>query len=262
MKLDHDLTGVSSSPDTGEFYKALNQAQRGFKAIKRSGLNKVEGFRYSTFKDICDAILPALLDQGFTMPTFSVGFDRNVGTWVMVGTLVHTSDQWVSSICPLLMGYTSDDRPGIRVLEANATYAKKILMAGLCGGWMESEEPESEQVVIEAVAQPVVVQAEQPALPNPVKQQKKRSKPTPLTDEAKAVLKRAETAIKSKHEAGDEAGLDKCFTHLAALVDQGTVPSSEALLLKAKYLLGAKEARFKDPFPAPEQVEEVADGDE
>jgi hypothetical protein len=260
MKLDHDLTGVSSSPETGEFYKALNLAQRGFKAIKRSGLNKVEGFRYSTFKDICDAILPALLEQGFTMPTFSVGYDRTMGTWVMVGVLNHTSDQWVSSVCPLLMGYTQDDRPGIRVLEANATYAKKILMAGLCGGWMESEEPEAEQQVIEGVVEKAAVVAvaepEQPSLPEPVKQ-KKRSKPQPMSDETRDLIARADAAMTAK--AGNEADLAKCLAHLDSLVTMGKIPSSEALLLKAKHLIGAKESKkFTSPFPA---VEEVSDAE-
>jgi hypothetical protein len=255
MKLDHELTGVSSSLEMAEFYKALNLAQRSYKAIKRSGLNKVEGFRYSTFKDICDATLPSLLEQGFTMPTFSMGYDRNLGTWVMVGCLVHASGQWSSSVCPLLMGYTQDDRPGIRVLEANATYAKKILMAGLCGGWSESDEVEAEQEVVEGVVQktePVVAEVQQPALPEPVRQQKKRSKPQPPSEEAKAILARADEVMAKKK--GDPEGLKKCISHLDSLVATGKIPSSDALVLKAKYLLDGKEAGFKDPFPAPKEV--------
>jgi hypothetical protein len=39
----------------------------------------------------------------------------------------------------------------------------------------------------------------------------------------------------------------------------GKIPSSEALLLKAKHLIGAKESKkFTSPFPA---VEEVSDAE-
>jgi hypothetical protein len=231
MKLDAHLVGVSSSIDTGDFYKALGKAQGKYTPIKRSGANTVDGYRYATLRDICDATMPGLLASGFTMPTFQVGFADSLGEWVMVGTLCHESGQWVSSVCPLLMGFDENDRPGIQVMEAGATYAKKILMQGLCGGWLESEEGEQQPPQPE----PKAVQ-EEGALPAPVRQ--KKSKKQAITEEAKDLLKRAEEALAKNKD--DHAAVKKILDYLQSLVDKGRVPSSEAVVLAARYVLDAE----------------------
>jgi len=246
VKLDNSIVGVSSSLETAELYKALCKAQAAYTPIKRSGLNKVEGFRYATLRDICDALMPGLLANGFTMPTFMVGFDREIRQWVMVGTLTHSSDQWISSVCPLLMGYQPEDRPGIQTMEIGATYAKKILMQGLCGGWLESEEGEPQP---QPKAEPV--QQEAAALPAPVKQRKK-AKPQALSDEARDLLDRAKAKLEEK--ADDPERCKKIWEHLDLLVSQGSVPSSEVLLLKSKHSMGAKVVGV-------EQGEEVVDAE-
>lgn len=238
MRLDNHLVGVSSSPETGELYKALNKAQQKFSPIKRSGVNKLEGFKYPTLRDICDATMPGLLSAGFTMPTFQVGFDTTLNEWVMVGTLCHESGQWISSVCPLLLGY-GESNPGIQVLEIGATYCKKVLMQGLCGGWLESEEGEPEPPKPEPkpeVTEEPKLDTQDGQLPKPVKQ--KRSRGQAITPAAADLLKRAEEAL-IKNKGNDEA-TKKVLDYLQKLVDQGQVPSSQALLLTAKYVLDAK----------------------
>lgn len=230
MKLATNINGMNSSVETSELYKALNKAQASYAPIKRSGLNQAGGFKYATLRDICDAVMPGLLANGFCMPTFMTGFDTEIRQWVMVGTLVHQSDQYISAVCPLLMGYQPEDRPGIQTLEIGATYAKKILMQGLAGGWLESEEGEPQpEVKVE-----VKVEEKKPdALPETVKQ-KKKAKAQVMSDEAKDLLERAK--VKLAEKAGDEAHCKKIWDHLDVLVKQGTIPGSEVLLLKAKAL--------------------------
>jgi len=157
MKLDAALTGVSSSQDLGNLYAALNKAQQMYTPIKRSGYNKADDFRYATLRDIVDATMPGLLANGFTMPTFQMGRDEKTGQWMGVGTLVHASGEWISSACPLLIGYEGS-RPGIQVLEIHTTYAKKILMQGLCGGWLDAEEEEPKQQAAETLTEEQLTQ--------------------------------------------------------------------------------------------------------
>lgn len=230
MELHHELAGVSSSNETKTLVKALVQAQRKYTPIRRSGVNKSEGFRYATFRDICDATMPALLDNGFTQPSFLTGYDRNLGRWVMVGTLNHESGEWISSVCPLLMGYPEGTAPGIQAMEIDCTYAKKILMQGLAGGWLESEE--GEPTVPE---QAPVVAAEPAVEPLPVKKQavKKVSK-----KDSEEVIRRADSALSTK--AHDADAVKKIFAHLKDFVEQGRVSSSDVLLLAARHKLDAK----------------------
>ena len=74
MQLDAALVGVSSSVETKELYKALVKAQKTFKPIKRSGTNVVEGFKYATYADICQAVVPSLLEAGLVEAVLSSPF--------------------------------------------------------------------------------------------------------------------------------------------------------------------------------------------
>jgi len=143
--VEHGLFGVSSSPETKQLVAALCKAQAEYKAIPKTGNNAFKGYRYSTFRDICETLLPALLKHGFPMPTFQVGMVKEVGN-CMLGTLRHSSGEWVSSIMPLR---DQLDKAGERVednqsLEAANTYAKKMLFLGLAGGWSMGDEPHEE----------------------------------------------------------------------------------------------------------------------
>lgn len=227
MTLHDDLVGVTSSPATAALYKALCQAQKQYRPIKRSGKNVAEGFSFSTLRDICDALMPGLLASGFAMPTFATGYDRTLGQWVMVGTLAHESGEWISAVCPLLMGWPEHARPTLREMEIDCTYAKKVLMQGLCGGWPEADGEE------EQAPAPPAPEAESPPLP--VKKQRAGKKTEP---DSAQILARADAALCDK--AGDEEAVVKIFTHLAQFVDEGRVSKSEVLLLALKHKLGAR----------------------
>lgn len=256
MQLDAALVGVSSSPETKELYKALVKAQKTFKPIKRSGVNMIEGFKYATYSDICQAVVPSLLEAGLSIPTFSMGFDKSVGRWVLVGTLCHgESDQWTSAVCPLLMGFGPDDRPGLQTLEIENTYAKKILLNNLVGGWLESEAEEQQpkadapkalpapETKAEAKPEP---KAEAPVAP--VKQPRGKNKPAAkeLTIAERADAKLAEVK-------GDDAQVAKIFDHLRDFAEAGLVTQSDILLLAAKYKLDARVTKIIEPKKADEK---------
>ena len=249
MQLDAALVGVSSSTETSELYKALVKAQRTFKPIKRSGTNMIEGFRYATYADICNAVVPSLLEAGLSIPTFSMGFDKTAGRWVLVGTLCHgESDQWTSAVCPLLMGFGPEDRPGIQVMEAENTYAKKILMANLVGGWLESEDDEQpraidtseSQVAPEPKPAPEKPKAEPPIA---VVKQAKSSRGKPVAKEM-TVAERADAKL--AEVKGDPAEVEKIFKHLRAFEEQGLVTKSDITLLAAKHKLDAKTTKVTE----------------
>ena len=234
MELHHELAGVSSSQETKALYKALCSAQKKYQPIKRSGVNRIEGFRYPTFRDICDATLPSLLENGFAQPSYMTGYDRGRGQWVMVGTLNHESGEWISSVCPLLMGYPEGSHPGIQNLEIDCTYAKKILHQGLCGGWLESEEGEPTAAAVEQAPE---VKPE-PAKEEPLPVKKQPAKKPAAKSDANEVIRRAEAALATKGH--DEEAVKKIFGHLADFVEQGRVTQSDVLLLAAKHKLDAK----------------------
>lgn len=245
MQLDAALVGVSSSVETKELYKALVKAQKTFKPIKRSGTNVVEGFKYATYADICQAVVPSLLEAGLSIPTFSMGFDKTVGRWVLVGTLCHgESDQWTSAVCPLLLGFGPDDRPGLQTLEIENTYAKKILMANLVGGWLESDadepQPKAEEPKVEAKEKPKK-EAAKPTIPV-VKQPKAKGKPA--AKEENSVVKRADAKL--AEVKGDDEQVAKIFDALRSFEKQGTVTGSDILLLAAKHRLDAKVTKITE----------------
>lgn len=235
MDLSHELAGVSSSPETKALYTALAQAQMHYKPIKRSCKNAIEDFRYATFRDICDAVMPGLLAHGFTQPTFATGFDKAMNRWVMVGTLNHTSGEWISSLCPLLLGY-EESRPSIRELEIDCTYAKKILMQGLCGGWMEGEDGEP---AVEPAAVAVVEEKKEDPIPVVKQEVKKDTKPSD-----QQVIQRARDALKAK--AGDEAAIQQIWDHLATFVESGRITEGDVLVLQAEHKLGAKTVKVTE----------------
>lgn len=227
MDLHHELAGVSSSPETTTLYKALCKAQKSYRPIKRSGVNKIDGFTYATFRDICDATLPSLLENGFAQPSFFTGYDRVLKQWVMVATLNHESGEWISSVCPLLLGYPEGSVPGIQALEIDCTYSKKILMQGLAGGWMEAEggeEPPKEEPRPEPVKEEKVE----------IKKQEVKKKPMP---DSEMILTRADAALTAKKD--NEADIKKIIEHLKDYAKDGMVSHSDVLLLLAKHKLDA-----------------------
>jgi len=200
MVMDHAIIGVSSSPDLDLYTEAKIKAQSAFKAIRKSETHPVDGFKFSTFKDITDALLKPLLDNGFPMPSFSPGYGPK--GLVLVGRMLHKSGQWESCTLPLL---AASDEPGMQRLAADITEGKKILFKLLAGGWEEGDEPES-------VSQPTEEVKEEPV---------------------NEIVVRAEKKLQEKKDSPKD--VDKILKHLDILVEQGEVSPGQAKRLRDTY---------------------------
>lgn len=217
MVLDNHYPGCSSSPDVGSLIKALAKAQSAFKPIARSEKYEIgdRSYRYSTWKDICEALYPPLLANGLVfMPRQSI----SANGWVMIGTLHHAeSGEWISSTAPIrdvIDGYGQRSDP--QSYEIACTYAKKNLLLTLAGGWAAGDE-----------------QAEQEAGQTPPQEQ----------DEEAAKFE----AVRLKVEAGLEqfkANPKKTkalFSRMEELVQEGELRESDCKALKEKYAPKKKE---------------------
>lgn len=152
MVIDHTYPGCSSSPEIGSLLKSLLAAQKSFKPIARSeSFAGADGYRYSTWKDICDALYPPLLANGLVFLTRQ---SISPNGWVMIGTLYHAeSGEWISSTAPIRdlsdgVGQRSDPQS----YEIACTYCKKNLLVTLAGGWSEGDEQQDQQAVAEQQA--------------------------------------------------------------------------------------------------------------
>jgi len=165
MLLDQHFVGCSSSPEIGQLVTALIKAQMGYKPIKRSEEYRIsdsKSYWYSTWKDICDALMPSLLANGIAfIPRESL----TSGGWIMVGTLVHgESGEWITSTAPIR---DSQDGHGVRCdpqsFEIGTTYAKKTVLKTLAGGWEEGDETEGQDAAV-VTGQVQQIDAEEAAL--------------------------------------------------------------------------------------------------
>ena len=138
--LDHALPGLSSSPETTELVKALVAAQAKFPAIEKGGSNTFGKYKYMRYSDICEALREALNGAGLMLP--QVCLTKAGGDWIAVGTLRHTSGQYVTSLCPIYMGVdkAGEQRMDMQSLGSAYTYAKKYLLLGLVGAWAEDDD--------------------------------------------------------------------------------------------------------------------------
>lgn len=155
MMVDHGMPGLTCSPDTTDLVKALIKAQAQFPAVEKGGDNKFGKYRYMRYSDICEALREPLNAAGLTIP--QVMLTRINGEWVAVGTLRHSTGQFVTSLCPIYMGTDKDgnQRADMQSLGSAYTYAKKYLLLGLVGAWAEDDDdaqkaqpaPRAQQIV-------------------------------------------------------------------------------------------------------------------
>lgn len=140
MVIEHGLPGLTSSPDTADLVKALVAAQAEYPAIERTGENKFGKYWYLTYSGICEALRGPLNKHGLSLP--QVCLTRVGGDWIAVGTLRHSSGQYVTSLCPLYLGVDKGGQPkaDMQSLGSAYTYAKKYLLLGLVGGWAEEDD--------------------------------------------------------------------------------------------------------------------------
>jgi hypothetical protein len=153
MVIDRQLPGCSSSPEIAELIKALCKAQMEFKPIKKSAVMEMRSqrYRYSTWKDICEALYPALNKHGLAFIPLQ---GKQGDSFMMMGMLVHgDSGQWVSSTAPIrdVLAEGLGIRGDSQSYEIATTYAKKTLLKAMAGGWEEGDEQEDQQQAQESV---------------------------------------------------------------------------------------------------------------
>jgi hypothetical protein len=177
MNDNNEIMGPSSSPATNELTKALAQAQAEYPVVAYDSANPHFKSKFASYAQCCDSLRGPLTKHGLALPDFRPGLLG--GQWVMLGTLRHSSGQWITGIAPLLMG-----KSDMQSFGAACTYAKRTLLMALCGGF--SGEPDDDGAS-------VVSAAHRPAQAEAVKE---------LQYEAsakKAIVEAADVAAAQKH---------------------------------------------------------------
>jgi len=151
MIVDHGLPGLTTSPETTTLVGALVKAQAKFPAVEKGGNNTFGRYKYMRYSDICEALREPLNQHGFPLP--QVCLTRVGGEWIAVGTLRHSSGEFVTSLCPVYLGVDKEgvERKDMQSLGSAYTYAKKYLLLGLVGAWAEDDD-DAQKVMPQATA--------------------------------------------------------------------------------------------------------------
>lgn len=193
------ILGPSSSPDTSELCKALAKAQSDYKKVELDASNPHFRSRFSSYATCCDSLRGPLTKQGLSLPDFRPGLVG--GQWVLVGTLRHSSGQYITGIAPLLMG-----KSDMQSFGAAVTYAKRTLLMALTGGF--SGEPDDDGNSIAAA------ESSRPAPANSsagiAREQAWKTRLAECKTEADARKVMAEVELRLREKVIDKAVFDRC----------------------------------------------------
>lgn len=139
------ILGPSGSPDTSELTKALAAAQAEYPIVAYDSANPHFKSKFASYANCCDSLRGPLTKHGLSLPDFRPGMVG--GMWVVVGTLRHSSGQWISGVAPLLMG-----KNDMQSFGAAMTYAKRTLLMALTGGF--TGEPDDDGNSLQASQAP------------------------------------------------------------------------------------------------------------
>jgi hypothetical protein len=128
MTYDNNILGPSCSPETSELTKALAKAQAEYPIVAYDSANPHFKSKFASYAQCCDSLRGPLTKNGLSLPDFRPGLVA--GQWIVIGTLRHSSGQWISGAAPLLMG-----KSDMQSFGAAMTYAKRTLLMALCGGF-------------------------------------------------------------------------------------------------------------------------------
>jgi hypothetical protein len=128
MNYDNNILGPSCSPETSELTKALAKAQAEYPIGAYDSANPHFKSKFASYAQCCDSLRGPLTKNGLSLPDFRPGLVG--GQWIVIGTLRHSSGQWISGAAPLLMG-----KGDMQSFGAAMTYAKRTLLMALCGGF-------------------------------------------------------------------------------------------------------------------------------
>ena len=139
------ILGPSSSADTAELTKAMAKAHAEINAVALDSSNPHFRSKFSSYQQCCDTLRGPLTKNGIALPDFRPGLVG--GQWVVVGTLRHTSGQYITGIAPLY-----NPKSDMQGFGAAMTYAKRTLLMALAGGF--SGEPDDDGQSVQSVNKP------------------------------------------------------------------------------------------------------------
>lgn len=139
MNYDNSILGPSSSPETSEITKALAKAQSEYPVIAFDSANPHFKSKFASYVQCCDSLRGPLTKNGLSLPDFRPGLVA--GQWIVVGTLRHSSGQWISGIAPLIM-----PKGDMQAFGAAMTYAKRTLLMALTGGFSGEADDDGNSV--------------------------------------------------------------------------------------------------------------------
>lgn len=146
MNYDNNIMGPSSSPETSELTKALAKAQADYPIVAFDSANPHFKSKFASYAQCCDSLRGPLTKNGLSLPDFRPGLIG--GQWIVVGTLRHSSGQWISGAAPLLMG-----KSDMQSFGAAMTYAKRTLLMALCGGFSGEADDDGQSVSEQSATQ-------------------------------------------------------------------------------------------------------------
>lgn len=139
---DHtEILGPSSSPTTGKLTEALGKAQAEYSAVKLDSANPHFKSRFASYQQCCESLRGPLTANGLCLPDFRPGLLN--GQWVLIGTLRHTSGEYIQGCAPLI-----NPKSDMQGFGAAMTYAKRTLLMALTGGY--AGEPDDDGNAVQA----------------------------------------------------------------------------------------------------------------
>ena len=152
---NQSILGPSSSPETGALTEALAKAQAEYQHIALDSSNPHFRSKFSSYAQCCDSLRGPLTKFGLALPDFRPGL---VGSqWVLIGTLRHTSGQYITGIAPLV-----NPKGDMQGFGAAMTYAKRTLLMALTGGFSGEADDDGQSLQVET-KKPVEVRPAQTA---------------------------------------------------------------------------------------------------
>lgn len=218
MELGSSIFGVTSSADTDKLDAAMVKAMSEFKAVAQSAENRFAGYRYETFTDIVNAVMPALLKAGIRV-AFYPGWRGDEETLTIK---LKCEGQWEAATVALKYptdrktGQPQDDGQG---QEAAQTYARKCLLRSVTACWVAGPDAAVDQ----DQAAKSAAEAE-PVEERPVKRKGK----APLIEQIRTALhlvKASPVALKEKLAKAEQFAIDGKITEeeLIALQKEFTI---------------------------------------
>jgi len=147
---DHnDILGPGSSPETDKLTAALCKAQSEYPVVKLDSSNPHFKSKFASYQQCCESLRGPLNKNGLALPDFRPGYVA--GQWVVIGTLRHTTGQWIQGIAPLV-----NPKQDMQGFGAAMTYAKRTLLMALTGGFAGEQDDDGNSVAPQSNKPPFV----------------------------------------------------------------------------------------------------------